>query len=229
MKADAHYGHKDFILCLGHNGEAFKEYFLNYNECLSNDFIIEGGKQPQMLKTDIHDWRITFADTGLTSNVGVRLKSVQKYLEGEEVFMVNYSDGLSDVPMDDMLTFFEKSNKIACFLCTKPYQTFHYVHLSESGLVDSIQDTRESGLAINGGFFIFKDAIFDYIEEGEELVHEPFQRLITEEQLLAYQYDGYWRCMDTFKDKQDFDDAYARGYCPWEVWKQEKRTDSCST
>lgn len=219
MKYYAHYGHKDFVLCLGHNAHVIKDYFLNYDECVSNDFVLEGSRKPKLLKTDIDDWRITFADTGLNSNIGMRLKSVEKYLTEDDIFLANYADGLSNAPLNHMIEFFSKGNKTACFLCVKPAQTFHYVRLKEDGTVASIQDTRETGLTVNGGFFIFKKKIFDYIKDGEELVHEPFQRLIAENQLAAYQYDGYWRCMDTFKDKQEFDQVFATGNCPWEVWK----------
>ena len=224
MKYYAHYDNKEFILCLGHNSHVIKDYFLNYDECLTNDFVLEGGSA-SLKSTDIDDWKITFADTGLNSNIGMRLKAVEKYLDDlgqEDMFMANYADGLSDVPMDEMLDFFEKSNKMACFLCVKPAQTFHYVHLNEDGTVKSIQDTTSNGLTVNGGFFIFKKKIFDYIKDGEELVHEPFQRLIEENQLIAYQYDGFWKCMDTFKDKQTFDELYSAGSCPWQIWKNDQ-------
>jgi len=224
MKYYAHHGNKEFVLCLGHNSHIIKDYFLNYDECLTNDFVLEGGSA-SLQNTDIHDWKITFADTGLNSNIGMRLKAVEKYLKElgpEDMFMANYADGLSDVPMNDMLDFFEKSDKTACFLCVKPAQTFHYVHLNDDGTVKSIQDTTSNGLTVNGGFFIFKKKIFDYIKDGEELVHEPFERLIAENQLIAYQYDGFWKCMDTFKDKQVFDELYASGSCPWQVWKDDQ-------
>lgn len=224
MKYYAHFGQKDFIMCLGHNAHVIKQYFLNYDECLTNDFILEAG-QPKLTKTDIHDWRITFSDTGLKSNIGMRLKAVEKYLSDlgpDDMFMANYADGLSDVPLDQMLEFFKKSDKTACFLCVQPQQSFHYVRLNNDGTVHSIQDTTNTGLTVNGGFFIFKKKIFDYIEDGEELVHEPFERLIAENQLVAYRYDGFWKCMDTFKDKQNFDELYASGECPWQVWREKK-------
>jgi glucose-1-phosphate cytidylyltransferase len=224
MKYYAHYDNKEFILCLGHNSHVIKDYFLNYDECLTNDFVLQGGAT-ELQNTDIHDWKITFADTGLNSNIGMRLKAVEKYLAdlaAEDMFMANYADGLSDVPLDEMLEFFKNSDKTACFLCVKPNQTFHYVHVNEDGTVKSIQDTTSNGLTVNGGFFIFKKKIFDYIREGEELVHEPFNRLIEENQLIAYQYDGFWKCMDTFKDKQAFDEMYRAGSCPWQLWVQGK-------
>ena len=222
MKYYAHFGHKEFILCLGHNAHVIKDYFLNYDECVTNDFILDGDKKPTLLKTDIDDWKILFADTGLSSNIGMRLKAVEKHLEDDDIFLANYADGLSNVPLPDVIDFFKKSGKTACFVCVKPTQSFHYVRLNEDGTVKRIQDTTNTGLTVNGGFFIFKKEIFNYIEEGEELVHEPFERLIETNELVAYQYDGYWGCMDTFKDKQDFDDRYARGDCPWEVWQDNK-------
>ena len=221
MKYYAHYGHKDFILCLGHNSHVIKDYFLNYDECLSNDFVLEAGKT-QLVKTDIHDWKITFAETGLQSNIGMRLKAAEKYLgdlDADDIFLANYSDGLSDVPLEKMIRFFKESNKTACFLCVKPQQTFHYVVLNKDGTVNSIQDTTNTGLTVNGGYFIFKKRVYDYMKEGEELVHEPFARLIEDNELVAYQYDGFWKCMDTFKDKQNFDELYTSGQCPWQVWK----------
>ncbi len=220
MKYYAHFGHKDYVLCLGHNGHKIKEFFINYDECDTNDFILEGGNSPQPVKTDISDWKILFTDTGLNSNIGMRLKAVQEQVQDEEIFLANYADGLSDVPLDKMIEYFKSSGKIACFVCVQPPQSFHYVELNEKGGVSAIHDTREIGLTVNGGFFIFRNKIFDYMKEGEELVHEPFARLIKEDQLISYQYDGFWRCMDTFKDKQKFDEYTDKGYCPWEVWKK---------
>ncbi|MBD2078559.1 glucose-1-phosphate cytidylyltransferase [Leptolyngbya sp. FACHB-17] len=223
MKYYAHYGHKDFILCLGYKADYIKEYFLNYNECLSNDFVLSaGGKQVQMIGSDIHDWRITFVDTGLNSNIGQRLKAVEKYLEGEEMFLANYSDGLSNLPLDDFVNHFMHHDKVASFLSVKPTQTFHVVSTEEDGLVKSIEHVNNADLRINGGFFALKTEIFRYMQPGEELVIEPFQRLIEKEQLVAYKYDGFWTCMDTFRDKQNLDDLYTQGNPPWEVWKTRK-------
>ncbi len=220
MKYYAHYGHKDFILCLGHKGDVIKNYFLNYDECLSNDFTLTGGaKNVELLSSDIHDWRITFVDTGLSSNIGQRLKAVEPHLASEDVFLANYADGLTDLPLDCYIDRFRKLDKTACFLGVKPAQTFHVVSTNGDGLVTSIRDVAGSDVWVNGGFFVFKRDIFDYIEDGEELVERPFQRLIEANQLITHKYDGFWACMDTFKEKQQFDDMYARGNVPWEVWR----------
>ena len=229
MKYYAHYGHKDFILCLGYKADVIKNYFLNYNECLSNDFVLlNGGKELKLLNSDIHDWKITFVDTGLTSNIGQRLKAVEKYLRGEEVFLANYADGLTDLPIPELIDNFLKHKKIASFLCVKPTQSFHVVSTKNDVVVSEIQHISKSDIWINGGYFIFRKEIFRYINDGEELVIEPFQRLIDQEELIAYKYKGFWACMDTFRDKEQLDDMYSRGEAPWEVWKYSSKNKKVS-
>ncbi len=222
MKYYAHFGHKDFILCLGYRADAVKNYFLNYNECASNDFILSGGaKNLELLNSDIQDWRITFADTGINSNIGQRLKAVEKYLDGEEEFLANYSDGLTDLPLPQQLQHFHQQDKIASFLCVRPNLSYHMVSV-ESGngsLVSGIHAINNGSVRINGGYFVFKKKIFDYIREKEELVLEPFQRLLEEKQLIGYPYDGFWASMDTFKDRMQLEGLYSGGSAPWEVWK----------
>lgn len=221
MKYYASFGHKDFILCLGYRGDIVKNYFLHYDEATSNDFILsKGGKNLELLGTDIEDWRITFVDTGLHSNIGQRLKAVEKYLQGEDAFLANYSDGLSDVPLDKVIEHFQRHQKVACFVSVQPTHSFHVVSMQDDLVVDKIQHLTKSGIWINGGFFVFKKEIFDYIGEGEELVEEPFQKLVRERQLITYKYKGFWVAMDTFKDKQLLDDIYSRGNAPWEIWKK---------
>ena len=219
MKYYAHYGHKEFILCLGYLGDSIKNYFLNYTECLSNDFTLtNGGKDIQLYNNDISDWKITFADTGMTSNIGQRLKAVQKYIGDDEVFLANYSDGMTNFHLPDMEKVFINSNKTACFLSVRPNQSFHIVNVADDGLVNDITGLERSDIWLNGGFFILKKEIFDYIHAGEELVNEPFRRLIDKRELLTYRYDGFWASMDTFKDKQYLDEMYSKGETPWEVW-----------
>src|SRR5262245_32807186 len=169
MKYYAHYGHKDFILCLGHGADFIKNYFLNYNECISNDFVLsEGGKSLRLFNSDINDWKITFADTGATSNIGQRLKAVEKYLDGEEFFLANYSDGLTNLPLDQQIEQFRREQKVASFICVKPSVSFHFVTLSPMGVVEAITDVTHSDIRINGGYFVFRKSIFDYLKEGEE-------------------------------------------------------------
>jgi len=175
----------------------------------------------ELFNSDIHDWQITFADTGINSNIGQRLKTVEKHLEGEEEFLANYSDGLTDLPLPQQLEHFHQQGKIASFLCVRPNISYHMVSLEEgdSNLVSGIHAINNGSVRINGGFFIFKRKIFDYIREKEELVNGPFQRLINEKQLIGYRYDGFWAGMDTFKDKQHLESLFGSGVAPWEVWK----------
>lgn len=222
MKYYAHYGHKDFILCLGYKANVIKDYFLNYNECISNDFTMsKGGQEINLNQSDISDWNITFVDTGLKSNIGQRLKAVEKYVKDEDIFLANYADGLSNLPLTDMIDYFIKSGKIGCFACVKPSQSFHVVSLRNGNLVDKIQFVKDTDTIINGGFYIFRNEIFKYIKDGEELVVEPFQRLIAEGQLIGYKYDHFW-CMDTFKEHQELNDMHSNGNAPWEVWEKQK-------
>jgi glucose-1-phosphate cytidylyltransferase len=220
MKYYAHHGHRDFVLCLGYKANVIKHYFLNYDECVSNDFVYsQGGKKLELLARDIQDWNITFADTGLHSNIGQRLKAVQKYLVGEEMFLANYTDGLSDVCLSEMIRDFKSQNKVAAFIGVKPNSSFHLIELDGNGLVKDIRHVAECNHRINGGFFIFRREIFDYLKEGEELVNQPFQRLITAQQLIAYPHNGFWACMDTVKEMQQLEEMYSQGKAPWEVWK----------
>src|SRR2546423_2875843 len=123
MKYYAHYGHKDFILCLGYKADVIKRYFLEYNECITNNFVLaNGGKDVQLLNSDIHDWKLTFVDTGTNANIGERLKAVEEHLRGEEAFLANYADGLTDLPLRDHIQKFLASGKLASFVCVKPSQ-----------------------------------------------------------------------------------------------------------
>jgi glucose-1-phosphate cytidylyltransferase len=224
MRYYAYHGHTEFILCLGYRGDLIKQYFLTYDECLSNDFQLTGGsKDVRLYGSDIDGWKITFADTGLHTNIGQRLLAVQHYLGDESAFLANYSDGLSDLPLPEYLEHFHRQDKIASFVAVRPSQSFHAVSFGEESLVRDIRQLGGSELWINGGFFAFKREIFDYIKDGEELVEEPFQRLIRLEQLIAHRHHGFWACMDTLKDKQAFDGMEARGHMPWQVWRASER------
>jgi glucose-1-phosphate cytidylyltransferase len=221
MKYYAHYGHKDFILCLGYKGDVIKDYFLNYRETLTNDFVLtKGGKQVDLVTSDIDEWSITFAETGLHSNIGMRLKAVQPYLQGEEAFLAHYSDILTDLDMNAYIDGFMARDKIGSFVAAKPPVSFHTVQVENDGLVTSILPAEQDELWQNGGFFVLRQAIFDYIQPGEELVVEPFQRLIAAQQLVSHKHHGFWSSMDTYKEMQTLNDIYTAGKAPWEIWKK---------
>ncbi len=219
MKYYAHYGHKDFILCLGWRADVVKQYFLKYDECLSNDFVLTaGGQEVALLNRDIDDWSITFIDTGTNASIGQRLRAVQPHVAGEEMFLANYTDGLSDLDLPAMIKTFEQQDSIATFASVKPRSSFHAVTSSGQGLVQDIHPIEESDVWMNGGFFAFRQEIFDYIRPGEDLINEPFTRLAADAKLTTYKHRGFWGCMDTFKEKQELEDVYTQAHAPWAVW-----------
>jgi glucose-1-phosphate cytidylyltransferase len=226
MKYYAHFGHKDFVLCLGYKGNVIKDYFLKYDEAASNDFVwSQGGKNVHFLNRDIDDWTITFVDTGMNANIGERLRAVEPYLQKDEMFLANYGDGLSELDLPVMLDEFRQSNAIASMLLVKPTASFDIVRVGLGGAVSCISPLSETDIWINGGFFIFRNDIFRYIHPGEELIRQPFQRLIENRTLLTYKCDGFWYCMDTFKDKQRLDELN-EGDAPWKVWERPRPADS---
>lgn len=219
MRYYAHYGHTDFVLCLGYQGDVIKRYFLDYSETMSNDFVLRaGGTDVELLNTDIDSWTITFVDTGMRASIGERLRAVRGHLAGEERFLANYADGLSDVDLDRVVGLHEARDAVATFITVVPQQSFHLVEVADDDHVIGVADVAASGMRINGGFFVLDQSIFDYMEKGDELVLEPFQRLMKESRLYAYRHDGFWAGMDTFKDRQMLEDLYHAGNAPWQVW-----------
>jgi glucose-1-phosphate cytidylyltransferase len=218
MKYYAHFGHKDFILCLGYKGNVIKDYFLRYDESVSNDFVwSQGGKKIQFLNRDIDDWKITFVETGANATVAERLKAVENHLQGEEMFLANYGDGLSNLPLPEMLDTFRKSNSLAAMIMVQPTASFDTVQADADGTVRGVCPITGSDTWINGGFLVFRNEFLRYIRPGEDLLREPFERLIKEKKLMGYRYRGFWQCMDTFKDKQRLEELN-QGSAPWKVW-----------
>lgn len=223
MKYYAHYGNRDFVLCLGHKSEVVKEYFLHYSEAVSNDFVLTGGgRELKLLNKDIEDWNITFLDTGYESTIGERLLASRAYVQDEEIFLANYSDGVSDLPLSDVVERFRRGNWVAAFLCVRPPLSYHVVTLGDEDRVMTVQPAAEVGPLINGGYFIFRKTIFDYLHDGEDIVTHAFPRLIAKNLLMGYRHDGFWASMDTFKDKQVLDRMISRGSAPWEIWKRPR-------
>lgn len=216
MKWYASWGHADFVLCLGYRAEVVKEYFLSYNEALANDFVLSnGGREVELLGADISDWRVTFVDTGAQATIGERLRLVAPYVGDDAMFLATYGDGLTDAPLDDMIATLETSGKTGLFVSVRPRLEYHVVQADGDGVVESLESLASADIRINGGYFVFRREIFDVIEPGEELVQEPFGRLIERRDLLAYAYDGFWEPMDTIKDKQKLDALLDGGQAPW--------------
>jgi glucose-1-phosphate cytidylyltransferase len=218
MKWYASWGHDDFILCLGYRGETIKEYFLQYQEALSNDFVLSnGGRDVELLGSDISSWRITFVDTGARSTIGERLLAVAPHIGDDEYFLATYGDGLTNAPLPEMIERLRSSGKTGIFLSVRPMFNAHVVEADADGVVRSVQDLQQADVWINGGFFVFRRDILDEINPGEELVVEPFFRLIERGELIAHRYEGFWEPMDTMKDKQRLDEYAESGRAPWRI------------
>jgi len=222
MKYFAHFGHTRFVVCLGYKGEVIKDYFLGYREEMSNDFVLtNGGRSVELLSHDIQDWEITFVNTGLHASIGERLLAVRSHLDADEMFLGNYGDVLTDAPLPSLIENTRARGVVASFLSVKPNYSFHLVETDEQDLVREVKETTQSDLWINGGYFVFRHDIFDYINEGEDLVQEPFARLAGEGQLLANKYGGFWAPMDTLKDQQQLEQMLEAGNGPWKVWEPD--------
>ena len=227
MQYYADYGHDDFILCLGYKANVIKDFFLNFRPQTFGDCVVsDGGRNVQVLGEMNRDWRVTLIDTGIWRNIGQRLWAVRHHLRGEKMFLANYSDGLTDADLDDMMARFERSDKIGCFLAVRPPLTYHLADIAEDGKVREFRSSTRSDIWINGGYFIFRSEIFDYMREGEELVLEPFDRLIAEDKLMAYKHEGFWRSMDTLRDWQALEDIVEKGEMPWKVRRKAQPADA---
>jgi glucose-1-phosphate cytidylyltransferase len=196
-----------------------KNYFLDYQEHCSNDFVLsEGGSRIELLNSDIDGWRITFVDTGLDTAIGERLRRVRAFLGDDEIFLANYGDVLTDAPLDRMVTEFEQSDATAGLLAVPPQASFHVLRYGADQRIDAVHSVSELALRENGGYFILRPGIFDYLDEGEDLVGDAFPRLAAERKLLAMPHDGFWAPMDTMKERMHLEQLHAEGRSPWEVW-----------
>ena len=216
MQSYSQYGHNEFVLCLGYKANTIKEFFLNYRPQAFSDCIVSGyGATIEMLRPPQEDWRVALIDTGVWRNIGERLWAVRHHVQDEEMFLANYSDGLTDLNLDEMIQKFKDSDFLACFLAVRPPLTYHLADIDPEGRVREFRTSDRSEIWINGGYFIFKRGFFDYMRSGEELVNEPFARLMAENKLMAYRHDGFWRSMDTLKDRQTLEDLIEQGRMPW--------------
>jgi glucose-1-phosphate cytidylyltransferase len=223
MRYYAHFGHTDFVLCLGYGASYVKDFFLNYDETRSNDFVLEGrDRQVKLFRTDISDWRITFVDTGLNSAIGERLRRVRRFVDGEPMFLANYADVFTDASLPDMIQRFETSSAVATLLAVPPQSSHHVVDVGEDGLITQVTPVRDLRQWENGGYFVLRPEIFDYLNEGEDLVEDALPRLIAQRRVLAYPHKGYWSPADTVKERAQLEEMYHRGHCPWMIWDPER-------
>ncbi|MGH3627811.1 MAG: glucose-1-phosphate cytidylyltransferase [Sciscionella sp.] len=222
MRYYAHFGHRDFVLCLGYGAQHITDFFLDYSETASNDFVLRGG-EVQMLSTDIADWSITFVHTGIDSPIGERLRRAREHLEDEQMFLANYADVLTDAPLDDMVSRFSITDAGASMMVVPPQSSFHCVDVGEGGMVDGIAPVSSMPLWENGGYFVLRQEIFEHIPEDGDLVGDGCAELAKRGRLLAYRHRGFWKPTDTVKERIALDEAYSSGHRPWMLWDRRSQ------
>jgi len=218
MRYYAHFGHKDFILCLGYGAAHIKNFFLTYQESVSNDFVIRGGKV-ELLGSDISDWTITFVDTGVDSPIGERLRRVREHVAGERYFLANYADVLTDAPLNEMIDKCVAADAAASMMIVPPQSSFHCVDVGATGQVERITPVARLPIWENGGYFVLTQDVFDLLPPDGDLVEDACGALAEQGRLVGYQHLGFWKPADTFKERAELDAAYHCGRRPWMVWE----------
>jgi glucose-1-phosphate cytidylyltransferase len=222
MKTYAHYGLRDFVLCLGYRGNMIKEYFLNY-EAMNNDFAIRLGRQNSIIYHDAHgeqDFNVTLADTGTHTMTGGRVKRVEKYLGDDDTCLVTYGDGLADVDASAVLEFHRAHGRLATVTTVHPQSRFGMLEINADGRVmEFLEKPKLQGWS-SAGFFVFNRRVFNYLT-GDDCIleREPLERLAREGQLMAYQHDGFFYAMDTYREYAHLNELWAGGNPPWRVWE----------
>ena len=217
MKRYNKFNIKDFIIALGYKGEYIKDYFYNYN-IRNNNFSIDLGlSKTKFLNNKSENWKIDLIDTGLNTMTGGRLLRLKPQLENEQMFMLTYGDGLSNINIDELVDFHKSHGKIGTMSVVKPTMKFGEVFLDSDGLVKKFQEKPELNTGwINGGFFVFSPKIFDYIEDDSTMLErDPLENLVSDNELMAFQHNGFWQCMDTMKEKQLLNSVWESGDAPW--------------
>ena len=225
MRYYAHFGHTEFILALGFGAQSVKDYFLHYEETASNDFVLtKGGASVELLGSDISDWRITFIDTGMDTPIGERLRRVRPFLEDDEVFLANYGDVLTDAPLNEIIDGFLPTNAVGSLLAVRPQDSFHVVAIGEDSLISGFEPVADKSFRINGGYFVLRQDIFDYMGPNEDLVMDACVNAAAAGRMRAVEYDGFWAPMDTLKERAALEEMYHHGRCPWALWREDRLT-----
>lgn len=226
MRYYAHFGHTEFILCLGYGAASVKQYFLSYDETQSNDFVLtKGAQHVELLDSDISDWRISFIDTGIETSIGERLRRVRHLLEDDEIFLANYGDVLTDAPMDRIVDDFIASDNVASLLAVPPQASFHVVGVNDASEVTGITPVATMPMWINGGYFVLRQSVFDVLHKDEDLVEDAFGRLAEAGKLAAVRYEGFWAPMDTLKERSALEALDRSGNAPWKLWARTPDDD----
>jgi glucose-1-phosphate cytidylyltransferase len=217
MRWYAHHGHRDFVLCLGHGGQRIVRHFLRELEPVVAESLGGGVTRIRVRPDPLGEWTVTLVPTGLRARIGERLRAVRGYLDGA-TFLANYADGLADLDLPEFLERFRASGALGGLITVRPTSSHHLISVDRQGMVDDVRLASESGLRVNGGFFVFRPEIFDWLAPGEDLIDGLFPRLVAERRLFGYPHDGFWACMDTPKDWLALQEMDAAARTPWKVW-----------
>lgn len=220
MKLYSHFGFNDFIICCGYKGYIIKEYFANYFLHQADVTIDLAKNKVEIHQSHAEPWKITLVDTGLNTMTGGRIKRIQSYVNNE-TFMLTYGDGVSSLDINVLLDFHRSSGKYATLTAVQPSGKFGAISIDGTGKVLSFQEKpKGDGAWINGGFFVLEPQIFEYIKEGDSTIWErsPLEQLATDQQLEAFKFEGFWKPMDTLRDKTELENFWSLGKAPWKLW-----------
>lgn len=221
MKIYSHYGFNDFVILTGYKQEVIKDYFVNYYMHNSDVTVDLSTNAVQVHQNHCEPWKVTMFYTGRNTMTGARIKKAKDFI-GNEPFMLTYGDGVSDVNINELVKFHKEHNKICTLTSVQPSGRFGAVEIGADGVIDDFKEKpKGDGSWINGGFMVCESKVFDYIPEGEGVIweQEPLHGMVADGQLAAYQHSGFWKPMDTLKDKQDLNAMWAEGKAPWKLWK----------
>ncbi len=223
MKYYSLFGHNEFILCLGHQGNVIKEFFLNYEINIS-DFTINLGNKESISfhnKIEEKDWIITFAETGEKAMTGARVRKIEKYLGDDQTFMLTYGDGLSDLDIKELISYHHNHGRVLTLTGVRPSGRFGEIKCTDEGVISEFNEKPQSAEGrINGGFFVCNRRIFDYLDSNEDLVFEkdPMMKLVKEKQLMQFNHDGFWQPMDTSREYILLNKLFENNNAPWKKW-----------
>jgi glucose-1-phosphate cytidylyltransferase len=222
MKYYSHYGFNQFILALGYKGDMIKNYFCHY-ELMNNDFTVQLGQSEIMSIHNTHDeagWLITLADTGEKSLKGARLKKIQKYIT-DETFLLSYGDGVADIDIDALLSFHRDHGKLVTVTGINPTSRFGELKTVGSRIVAFSEKPKNGNSLVNGGFFVFNRAIFNYLncEDSCDLEYGPLEQIARDGQMMVYKHKGFWACMDTLRDVEYLNKLWNDGKAKWNKWQ----------